>query len=81
LLLFTPKGVEEWPNPEPLHRPLNRAFLAAVRSGDAGHIRSTLREGLLSTAVTLAANRSAVTGAPVDVAAFLDAAVQAEPCL
>jgi predicted dehydrogenase len=81
LLLFTPKGVEEWPNPEPLHRPLNRAFLAAVRSGDAGHIRSTLREGLLSTAVTLAANRSAVTGAPVDVAAFLGAAVQAEPCL
>jgi predicted dehydrogenase len=78
LLLFTPQGVEEWPNPEPLHRPLNRAFLAAVRSGDAAPIRSTLREGLLSTAVTLAANRSAATGAPVDVAAFLASSVQGE---
>jgi predicted dehydrogenase len=79
LLLFTPQGVEEWPHPEPLHRPLNRAFLAAVRSGDARPIRSTLREGLLSTAVTLAANHSAATGAPVPVASFLADAVQGAP--
>jgi predicted dehydrogenase len=34
LHLFTPQGVQEWPNREPLHRPLNRAFIAAVRSGE-----------------------------------------------
>ncbi len=71
LYLFTPHGVEEWPNPEPLHRPLNRAFMAAVRSGDAAHIRTPLRTGLLSTAVALAGNRSAASGHAVDVAQFL----------
>jgi predicted dehydrogenase len=71
LHLFTPAGVQEWPNPEPLHRPLNRAFIAAVRTGDAAYIRTPLRTGLLSTAVALAANRSAACGLPVNVAAFL----------
>lgn len=71
LLLFTPQGVEEWPNPEPLHRPMNRAFIAAVRTGDAVYIRTPLRSGLLSTAVALAANHSAACGQPVDVAAWL----------
>lgn len=70
LHLFTPQGVHEWPNPEPLHRPLNRAFIAAVRSGNAGHIRTPLRTGLLSTAVALAGNRSAAIGQPVNVAQF-----------
>lgn len=74
LHLFTPSGVQEWPNPEPLHRPLNRAFIAAVRTGDLAHIRTPLRTGLHSTAVALAANHSAGCGAPVDVAAFLEAA-------
>jgi predicted dehydrogenase len=72
LHLFTPDGVQEWANPEPLHRPLNRAFLAAVRTGDASHIRTPLAAGLLSTAVALAANHSAGCGQPVDVAAFLE---------
>lgn len=72
LLLFTPSGVQEWANPEPLHRPLNRAFLAAVRTGDASHIRTPLATGLLSTAVALAANRSAGCGQPVNVAAFVE---------
>lgn len=72
LLLFTPGGVEEWPNPEPLHRPLNRAFIAAVRTGDATHIRTPLRSGLLSTAVALAANHSAACEQPVDVGAWLE---------
>ena len=71
LHLFTPHGVEEWPNPEPLHRPLNRAFMAAVRSGDAAYIRTPLRTGLLSTAVALAGNRSAACGQAVNVAQFL----------
>jgi predicted dehydrogenase len=76
LLVFTPQGVQEFPNPEPLHRPLDRAFLAAVRSGDSAHLRSSLRDGLLSTAVALAGNRSAACGRPVDVAAFLEEATQ-----
>jgi predicted dehydrogenase len=71
LLLFTPQGVEEWPNPEPLHRPLNRAFLAALRSGDACHIRTPLRSGLRSTAVALAGNASATRGLPVVVDEFM----------
>jgi predicted dehydrogenase len=73
LHLFTPQGVEEWPNPEPLHRPLNRAFIAAVRTGDAAHICTPLRAGLLSTAVALAGNHSAACGQPLDVAEFLAA--------
>jgi myo-inositol 2-dehydrogenase / D-chiro-inositol 1-dehydrogenase len=71
LHLFTPQGIREWPNPEPLHRPLNRAFIAAVRSGDATHIRTPLRMGMLSTAVALAGNHSAASGQPVNVAHFL----------
>lgn len=69
--LYTPGGVETWPNTEPLHRGVNRAFIAAVRTGDRAHIRTPLHTGLLSTATVLAANRSAQTGAPVNVAAFL----------
>lgn len=76
LLLFTPTGVQEWPNPEPLHRPLDRAFIAAVRTGDASHIRTPLRTGLLSTAVALAANHSAALGQPVKVAEFLEEATR-----
>ena len=74
LHLFTPTGVQEWPNPEPLHRPLNRAFIAAVRTGNCSSIRTPLRTGLHSTAVALAANHSAGCGEPVNVAAFLEAA-------
>jgi predicted dehydrogenase len=76
LLLFTPQGVEEWPNPEPLHRPLNRAFLAAVRHGDPSYIRTPLRSGLRSTAAALAGNESAARGAPVVVDEFLAAQVR-----
>ena len=71
--LYTPGGVETWPNTEPLHRGVNRAFIAAVRTGDPAHIRTPLRTGLLATATVLAANHSAQTGAPVNVAAFLAA--------
>lgn len=76
LQLFTPTGVEEWPNSEPLHRPLNRAFLSAVRTGDLTHIRTPLRAGLISTGAALAANRSAECGEPVNVAAFLEEATR-----
>lgn len=70
---YTPSGVETWPNTEPLHRGVNRAFIAAVRTGDPAHIRTPLRTGLATTAAVLAANHSAQCGVPVDVAAFLAA--------
>lgn len=69
---YTPAGVESWPNTEPLHRAINRAFIAAVRTGDRSPVRTTLRDGLMTTATVLAANRSAQTGKPIDVAAFLE---------
>lgn len=71
--LYTPAGVETWQNTEPLHRGVNRAFIAAVRTGDHSYIRTPLRAGLVSTAAVLAANQSAQTGAPINVAAFLAA--------
>ena len=76
--LFTPAGVERRPNTEPLHRGVNRAFVRAVREGDASHIRTPLRVGLRSTALALAANRSAQTGAPVQVRRFLAAWAEEE---
>ncbi len=69
--LFTRDGVQSWPNDEPLHRGINRAFMAALRSGDASALTTPLAEGLRSTAVTLAANRSAETGHPVEMAQFM----------
>lgn len=69
---YTPAGVESWPNTEPLHRAINRAFIAAVRTGDRSLVRTSLRESLITTATVLAANRSAQTGEPVEVAAFLE---------
>ena len=72
--LLTPQGVEEWPNDEPLHAGVNRAFVAALLKRDPLAVATPLRTGLESTAVVLAANASAATGQPVDVAAFLAAA-------
>lgn len=69
--LLTPAGVERWPNEEPLHRGVNRAFVRAVRENNPAHIRTPLRVGLRSTALALAANRSAATGAPVRLRQFL----------
>lgn len=69
--LFTPGGVESWPNEEPLHRGINRAFVAALRAGHVAAPRSSLADGLRTTAVVLAANRSAATGHPIDVEQFM----------
>ncbi len=68
---FTPGGVQSWPNEEPLHRAISRAFMAALRSGDASALVTPLAEGLRTTAVTLAATRSVETGRAVDMAQFL----------
>jgi len=46
----------------------NRAFIEAVRSGDASGIRSTYPDAVKTLAVTLACNESARTGLPVKVA-------------
>jgi predicted dehydrogenase len=69
--LFTRDGVQSWQNNEPLHRGINRAFVAAVRAGDPASIATPLAVGIRSTAVTLAANRSAHTGHPVVIDEFL----------
>lgn len=69
--LFEPKGTQTWQNNEPLHRGVNRAFIAALRENNPAYIRTPLKLGVRSTAITLAANRSAQTGQPVDVNAFL----------
>lgn len=69
---YTPAGVESWPNTEPPHRTINRAFIAAVRTGDRSLVQIFLRESLITTATVLAANRSAQTGEPVEVATFLE---------
>ncbi len=63
--LFTPDGTHCWRNKEPLHRGLNRAFVAALRAADPARVATPLALGVHSTAVTLAANRSAETGRPV----------------
>lgn len=68
---YTPTGVERWENQAPLHRPINQAFIAALRTGDAAHIHTSLVDGVRSTALALAANQSAATGLPVDFETFL----------
>lgn len=71
IALFTAGGVQRWENDEPLHRGINRAFVAALRSGNVAGLSTPLIEGLRSTAVALAANRSAETGHPVEMEQFL----------
>ncbi len=69
--LYTPDGVREWRNREPFHRGVNRAFVQALRTGDPAYIRTPLASGFRSTAVALAANRSAEIGQPVDLDEFI----------
>ena len=68
---FTADGVDEWSNEGPFRLGVNRAFIRALRTGDHGLIRSTLRAGFRSTAVALAANHAAQTGETVEVDAFI----------
>lgn len=77
--VFTPGGVQSWANREPLHRGVNRAFIAALRAGDPTLVSTPLRLGLRSTAITLAANHSAQTGSAVQVDEFLQQNVRSEP--
>ncbi len=68
---FTAEGVDEWSNEGPFRLGVNRAFIAAVRTGDHSLVRSTLQAGFRSTAVALAANHAAQTGETVDVDAYI----------
>ena len=46
----------------------NKAFIKAVRTGDASDIRSSYSDAVKTLAVSLACNQSAATGQPVKVA-------------
>ena len=68
---YTPSGVEEWANSGPFHAGVDQAFINAVATGDRSHVTATLRDGLRSTAATLAANHSAETGEVVNLDQFI----------
>lgn len=74
----TPDGAQTWLNNEPLHRGVNHAFLEALRHDDPSLIETPLATGLHSTALTLAANQSALTGRPVLLDEFLAEATRVE---
>ena len=69
--LYTPSGTQSWQNNEPLHRGVNRAFITAVRDRRPDEVRTPLSIGLRSTAVALAANRSAESGHVININDFL----------
>jgi predicted dehydrogenase len=48
-----------------MEAPIDRVFIEAIRTGDRSRIQSDYRDGLISCAVTLAANESARLGQPV----------------
>ncbi len=50
---------------------LDRRFVEAVRTGDREHVLCDVEEATRSLAVSLAANRSATLGRPVEVAELL----------
>ncbi len=61
------RGDAEIPSPDSIFTLEDRAFIDAVKSGDPSGIKSTHADGVRTTLVTLAANESLVTGAPVKV--------------
>lgn len=77
--LYTPAGVQSWANREALHRGVNRAFVAALRAGNPTLVKTPLRLGLRSTAITLAATESALSGNPIAVDDFLKRKTQHTP--
>lgn len=78
VILMTPEGVRSWQNQEPLHRGVNHAFLEALRRNEPALIETPLATGIHSTALTLAANRSAQTGRAVQLDQFIAESVGAE---
>jgi predicted dehydrogenase len=68
---LTSAGSQSMRNNEALHRGVNHAFIEAVRRSEPSLVITPLAEGMRSTALALAANESARTGARVHVADFL----------
>jgi len=64
---LTQGGTTVHPNVSSPYESENRAFLHAVRTGDASGILSTYADAWRTQQVTVAANRSAATGEPVRV--------------
>lgn len=62
-----PAGAASVPiSPDPVPD-IDASFIAAIRTGDRSLIQSSYEDGLISAAVCLAANRSAVSGKPEKV--------------
>lgn len=61
------RGDGEIPSGDSIFTLEDRAFINAVKSGDASGLKSTHADGVRTTLVTLAANESLVTGQPVKV--------------
>ncbi len=74
LIVVTPQGRQEFANTGAHHFGANHAFISAVVTGDASYIRSSVPATLRSLALTLAANESAQTGKPINLAEFMRAA-------
>ena len=62
-----PGAVTERPHPERAHYVQDRVFIDAVRSGDGSAIRSSYDDAVRTLELTLAADESMKTGAPVKV--------------
>lgn len=73
LRVSTPDGTQELPADSDLIAVEDRVFVQAVGAGDPSLIRSDYENGVRTLAVTLAADRSARTGQPVDVRELLEA--------
>ncbi|MCW5850466.1 MAG: Gfo/Idh/MocA family oxidoreductase [Anaerolineae bacterium] len=71
LEVHTAAGIETFANTRPFYRGLNETFVRAVREGRPDLVRTPIRAGLLSLAVTLAANHSAATGEIVRMDQFM----------
>ncbi|MCC6168772.1 MAG: Gfo/Idh/MocA family oxidoreductase [Caldilineaceae bacterium] len=67
----TQEGEEEVLPTEDDDLPMNRAFIAAARRGDQEGILSDFADATRTLAVTLACQRSAETGRPVQLAEFM----------
>ncbi len=69
---FTRDGTEAFtPEVDPT-KPANEAFMNFIKTGNTSPIRSPIDDSILTLAVTLAANRSAMTGRPVNIKDFMN---------
>lgn len=72
LTVITPQWRHEYRNEGAHHWGINRAFVSAIATRDASHIRSSIPETLRSLALTLAANESAHLGQPIHLDHFVE---------